>query len=123
MGTSWIKSQNTTISRLDAWWVVEVACLICAFFTLIAIVAILKIHNDQPFTGWTFYFSLNTIISFLGGTINKSAMLLAVSACLAQGKFTWFYKRRGQLSLFKIMDDATRGPMGSVKLLFHLRGL
>lgn len=109
-------------SRLDAWWILEIASLVASIVALAVVVLILKIHDGKTLASWTFYFSLNTVVAFLGGTVAKSVMIFSVSACLGQGKFSWFSKRRGQLALFKTMDEASRGPYGSIQLLFCFRG-
>lgn len=88
---------------------------------MVMVSVVLKLYDGRTMTSWTFYFSLNTVVSFLGGTIARSAMLLAVSACLGQGKFSWYKKKRDRLAFFQTMDDASRGPLGSLKLLLHLR--
>jgi hypothetical protein len=115
-------SLSTSCSRLDTWWILEVACLLVSIVALIGVIVILKIYNGHTLTSWTFYFSLNTVVAFLGGTIAKSAMLFSVSACVSQGKFSWFKKRRSRLALFKTIDNASRGPLGSIELLCRLRG-
>ncbi|KAH0358131.1 hypothetical protein KCU83_g425, partial [Aureobasidium melanogenum] len=85
------------------------------------IVTFLAIHNNTPIESWTFYFSINTVVSTLG-VVFKSTLFIAVSAALAQGKWTWFCKRNGPLSTFEAIDAANRDTLESFKLLWSMRG-
>ncbi|KAG9659505.1 hypothetical protein KCU64_g3811, partial [Aureobasidium melanogenum] len=70
---------------------------------------------------WTIYFSINTVVSTLG-VVFKSTLFIAVSAALAQGKWTWFRKRNSPLSTFEAIDAASRDTLESFKLLWRMRG-
>ncbi|KAG9751168.1 hypothetical protein KCU73_g6399, partial [Aureobasidium melanogenum] len=70
---------------------------------------------------WTIYFSINTVVSTLG-VVFKSTLFIAVSAALAQGKWTWFRKRNSPLSTFDAIDAASRDTLESFKLLWRMRG-
>ncbi|KAI4754809.1 hypothetical protein E4T51_12085 [Aureobasidium sp. EXF-12344] len=65
--------------------------------------------------------SLNQLVSTFG-VIFKLTLLMAVSAALAQGKWTWFQKRADTLSTFEAIDAGSRGTVGSLKLLLRMRG-
>jgi len=109
------------VSRAEEWWVLEVFCTLLSLGAVVAISVILKLHDKRPSATWTFYFSINAVISTLG-TLAKSALALGVSACLAQGKWIWFKKRQHRLRDFELLDNASRGPLGSMELLWKTRG-
>ncbi|KAI5208061.1 hypothetical protein E4T38_03051 [Aureobasidium subglaciale] len=52
----------------------------------------------------------------------KSGLLMAVSAALSQGKWTWFRNRSGPLSTFKAIDAGSRDTLESFRLLWCMRG-
>ncbi|KAF3018221.1 hypothetical protein E8E14_012789 [Neopestalotiopsis sp. 37M] len=66
--------------------------------------------------------SLNTIISILS-TASKAWLLLTVDAAISQWKWILFSHDRRILNDFGVIDSASRGPLGSLKLLWKLRGL
>lgn len=107
---------------MSSWWILEIACLVVSVGCIVAIAAILKVWDGKISTSYGFYFSLNTLVGFLGSTIARTALIFAVSAAIGQGKWIWFRKRRSPLSTFDLIDNASRGPKGSAELLFHLKG-
>ncbi|KAH0006834.1 hypothetical protein KCU78_g12096, partial [Aureobasidium melanogenum] len=107
--------------RLETTWYLEIFFLLCSVVCATLIITFLAIHNDTPIESWTFYFSINTVVSTLG-VIFKSTLFIAVSAALAQGKWAWFGKRNGPLSTFEAIDAASRDTLESFKLLWSMRG-
>lgn len=101
-------------------WLLEIASLLIAVAAFIALIVILKMVDDQPLSSWIFPFSVNTVVSTLSITM-KAPLAYAVGSCLGQGKWTWFKKRPGPLSGFVIFDDASRGPLGCISLLWWLK--
>ncbi|KAF6820945.1 hypothetical protein CSOJ01_00380 [Colletotrichum sojae] len=61
----------------------------------------------------------NTVISIIT-TVGKAAMMVPIAACISQLKWTEF-RRPARLSLLQNMDDASRGPWGSLVLLTRAR--
>jgi Protein of unknown function (DUF3176) len=71
--------------------------------------------------GWlTPIVQLNAVISFLA-TISRTAIMLCISTVLSQGKWLWFKKERSLMDLQNI-ENASRGPLGSILMLFKFRG-
>jgi hypothetical protein len=65
--------------------------------------------------------TLNTLLA-LFATLSKFAFIPVVEG-LGQRKWLWFLSKDRPLAQFEDFDDATRGPWGSLKLLFKLRRL
>lgn len=108
-------------NRLDALWILELSAIVASVACFVAIIVILSIFDDTSVPDWTFFFSLNAIVSTLGTTSN-ALMGLAVSAALGQAKWNWFGKHRsGPLANFSMIDRASRGPLGSLQCLFYMR--
>ncbi|CAD0095159.1 unnamed protein product, partial [Aureobasidium vineae] len=109
------------LERLESTWYIEIIFLLCSVICATLIVTFLAVHNNTPIESWHFYFSINTVVSTLG-VVFKSTLLMAVSAALAQGKWTWFRKRSGTLSTFEAIDAGSRDTLESFRLLWRMRG-
>lgn len=114
-------NSSKVLEWLETRWYIETFFLLCSAVCAALIVIFLAIHNNTPMDSWTFYFSINTVVSTLG-TVFKSTLFIAVSAALAQGKWTWFRKRASPLSTFEAIDAASRDTLESFKLLWCMRG-
>ncbi|CAG7915945.1 unnamed protein product [Penicillium olsonii] len=101
-------------------WILEGASLGSSIACLVSIYGILLAHNGKPRPEFSYNISLNAIISVLA-TACKSSLVFVVGAGLSQLKWLWYQNRR-QLSSIQAFDDASRGPMGSISLLFRLQG-
>lgn len=64
---------------------------------------------------------MTAIIAALAQTA-QSALLVPVASCIGQlkWKWTWFEKKSRRTIDLETYDMASRGPEGSLKLLFHL---
>ncbi|KAG9676491.1 hypothetical protein KCU99_g2822, partial [Aureobasidium melanogenum] len=112
---------SKALEWLGMTWYIEMFSLLCSTACAALIIAFLAIHDNTPINSWHFYFSINTIVSTLG-VVFKTTLLMAVSAALAQGKWTWFQKRNGPLSTFVAIDAASSNIFESFKLLWRVRG-
>ena len=101
-------------------WYPEIGAVILSCLALTAAVIILRYEDGKPITQYAFYLSLNTVISILG-TVAKSSLTFALAACIGQDKWNWFRSRRSELLGFQRFDEASRGPLGSLKFLWWLR--
>ena len=113
------------LSKTLSPWIEEVVYVVISFLLLVTLVIILRIYDGRPLTDWqgaismgTFSvnISLNFIVAVLG-TISKANIAVAVEAGLSQAKWLWFSQRRRSLLDYKRFDDASRGPLGSARLL------
>ena len=82
-----------------------------------SIIGVLKAYNNQPVPSLPKGITLNAVISILA-TGSKSALLAAVASAIAQGKWTWFHSDDRPLEHAQILDEASRGPFGSIVMLF-----
>ncbi|CAG8930845.1 unnamed protein product [Penicillium salamii] len=89
------------------------ACLVCIYGILFA-------YNGKPRPEFSYNISLNAVVSVLA-TACKSSLIFVVGAGLSQLKWVWFQDRR-KLSSIQAFEDASRGPMGSISLLFRHQG-
>ncbi|PSR97365.1 hypothetical protein BD289DRAFT_426190 [Coniella lustricola] len=97
-------------------WKFEALLLSLSIAALVAIVVLLVVEHGTALEAWSFYFSLNTIVSILG-TISSTSLASAIASCLAQEKWNWLRKRQDHLYMFDRIDSASRGSRGSFELL------
>lgn len=112
---------RTMRNLLRKWqWKFETSLLFLSVCSLVAMIVLLAVEDGTTLGSWNFYFSLNTVVSILG-TISRASLASSVGSCIAQEKWNWFRKRKGPLYLFDRFDSASRGPLGSFKLLYWLK--
>jgi hypothetical protein len=103
------------------WWPWEVGCWLCSLVFLWAIVAVLAGFDGKTTPQWKFGITVNTLVSVFG-TINVLLLTIIVSAGIGQVKWIWFRRQSRSLVDFDIIDEASKGPTGSLTLLLRWRG-
>lgn len=125
------------------WWWQELVSIIASFGCMVAVIIILKIVQDKPTDQWNFFvsslpdpnpqvpshpaypqltthtgfqISLNATIAALI-TAAKSTAMLSVAACISQWKWAYFRSKRRRLADLDVIEEASRGPLGSVQML------
>lgn len=110
-----------TAGRLRPW----LFELLGAFFsvTLLAALAVLLAVSDGKPIFDDGIVTLNALVAVLS-TSSKSAVLFTVAGAISQWNWILFAASPRRLYDFERVTDASRGPLGSVKLLFnaHFRG-
>ena len=104
-------------SHVISPWVYEILCMILSVLLMMAMAILLGVYDRRPVSDWQGSVSLNFIISLLG-TACKAALTFSVAAGLSQSKWIWFTSQERPLLDFKRFDDASRGALGSVQLLW-----
>jgi hypothetical protein len=100
-------------------WTWEIISIIFSMLCMAAIVGVLLVYHSRPAPTLPTGITLNALISLLA-TILKAAMLVSVASCISQSKWQWFCRPR-KLIYFNILDEASRGPWGSLDLLWKTR--
>jgi hypothetical protein len=103
-----------------ASWSLELLAVVVSVASIIAITVILNRENNQPLTSWRFGITLNTIVATLG-TIARTTLAFAISACIGQQRWNWLRRKPDRLVAFERFDEASRGPYGSLQLFAWLR--
>ncbi|KAN0081758.1 Protein of unknown function (DUF3176) domain containing protein [Elaphomyces granulatus] len=85
-----------------------------------AVAAILATIQDKPLSHWRFPIQPNSMVSVFS-TLSNSTLLFAVAKGLSQLKWIYFQKKRHRLFDLQVFDDASRGPLGSLRLLWMLK--
>lgn len=96
-------------------WIVEVLAWIasCCFF--VGIIVALSIFDGKPLPDLRFHITPNALVGFLS---TLAEVLLIVPLQSSIGQLKWLRAlRTGPLDDFRALDAASRGPLGSAKLL------
>ncbi|KAI8651609.1 hypothetical protein NCS55_01406400 [Fusarium keratoplasticum] len=110
------------IFKLMSWraWGSELLAVLGSSASLVAMVVLLsKFDGKAPFT-WN-SITLNAVVSILSLAI-KTSLVFVIAECIAQWKWILFARGPRLLVDFDRIDSATRGPLGSIKVLLGTRG-
>jgi hypothetical protein len=110
----------------EYWWLWEWLCELLAIISLGAMVIVLMYYHGKPQAQWRqSYFTLNGLVAFLA-TLTKTGLIIPVSAAIGQRKWLRFLPNKSgtrnakRLGDFEMFDEASRGSLGSTKLIFSL---
>lgn len=106
------------LSVLKIWWP-ELSASLIFLIALLAILVTLYPHQNAPLPQWPYHISVNSLLSVYAVFL-KGAILLVVSQALGQLKWTWFTSEHPLDDLVRY-DEASRGALSSLKLLWRLR--
>jgi hypothetical protein len=114
-------NKNTWKQVFRDWWA-ELLCLAFAIFNLCLICTILFLLDNKSLTLWHSSISLNAVVSALV-VATKAALIYTTACCIGQLKWQHFQHSSHKRSLYdlKIFDEASRGPLGALKLVLRLR--
>lgn len=117
------------------WWLMEIISWTFSALCMITIIGVLFAYDGNELPEWPLGLTLNGFISALSASA-KAALLLPTAEALGQLKWSvsfsldlrrrkrlttirnWFSTESRSLIDFEVLDQASRGPMGSVLLLF-----
>jgi hypothetical protein len=81
-----------------------------------AIIGILWGYNEKKAPVLSHGLILNAILSVLS-TVSKCSLVYSISQAVSQWKWGWFQKGRRKLQQVQAVDNASRGPWGSIAIL------
>ncbi|PYH93327.1 hypothetical protein BO71DRAFT_355538, partial [Aspergillus ellipticus CBS 707.79] len=100
------------------WFAWEFARVTLSAAILAAMIILLAVYNQRHQPGWR-SISLNSVVSWLS-TFSQASLLLAIGELLGQLKWVWFAQQARPLSGLRSFDSASRGALGSLKLVWEL---
>ncbi|KAK5690875.1 hypothetical protein LTR97_012038 [Elasticomyces elasticus] len=100
-------------------WAPELIAITFSTACLVAIAAVLFVYKDKTTPHLPYDITLNAVISILA-TASRSLLIFTVAAAIGQLKWCWYRHERGVTDI-QSFDDASRGPWGSMMLLFSWR--
>jgi len=124
--TLWNAQERPAKKRegLIALWWLELLSAGISLAATGSIIAILYSLDGKPYQEWRVgsHVSItpNTLIAIIS-TIAKAAFLFALAEGISQLKWIYYQRRDHPLSDLNTFDHASRGPFGSLKLLWSVR--
>lgn len=110
-------SSKGSFSLGEYHWTIEASAILLSISSMVAILILLPMYQNEPLSSWLLPVSLNVVISVLGAT-SRASLAFAISACISQGKWNWYRKRNDSVMVFDRFEEASRGPWGSLRLLW-----
>ncbi|UNI23442.1 hypothetical protein JDV02_009259 [Purpureocillium takamizusanense] len=101
-------------------WGAEIVCVVFSILCVVAIIIILSRVDGQLLSSWTIAVSPNAVVAVLS-TAAKAAMILPVTESISQLKWLFLKRRALGPEHLQQFDNASRGPWGALKLLWHAR--
>lgn len=98
-------------------WFIEAIAMTFSVLCLAAIVLVMAVYDQKSRPIMPYGVTLNAIVSTLA-TASKSFLICAVAGAMSQLKWCWFTTKDHKLQDMQTLDDASRGPMGSLAMLF-----
>ncbi|KAF8856529.1 hypothetical protein BDZ45DRAFT_594092 [Acephala macrosclerotiorum] len=113
------RNMRNWFSRHSDWWLLEFLGCLFSLLCAVAIIIVLKVYDGKPLPKLPQGITLNTILA-LFTTLAKAGLMIPISEALSQLKWVWFKEERPLVD-FETFDQASRGPIGGIKLLGTLR--
>lgn len=98
------------------WWMGELLAILLSIIAFFAIIIILLKCDNHALPTLPHNVPLNFVVSTMA-TVSKSSLLLAVASAFGQFKWLWMSSSPRRLQDLQVFDEASRGPLGAVKLL------
>lgn len=111
------KKPQSAWVRLSATWWMEIVTIFISTGCMAGLIAILASFQNRLTTDWTFFISINAAVA-IAITAARATLLAAVSVFLSQEKWSHFNNKARRLQDLNTIDRASRGPLGSVQMLF-----
>ncbi|KAK4669186.1 LOW QUALITY PROTEIN: uncharacterized protein QC763_200780 [Podospora pseudopauciseta] len=108
-----------TWSAIGNWWP-EIASSLFSLLCIPALVILLRSYDDRPLSEWYLTITPNIVIAFIF-TICRISFIYPLVQALAQQRWNWFKSPRS-LDDFRVFDEASRGPWGSLLLMIRMKG-
>ena len=112
-----LNKTGSLYATVRASWLWEMLTYCFSLICMIAVIAVLIFEDGKQLDQWGFPIGPNAMISFIV-TLAKSSFLLAMTETISQLKWLHYDGRSNKLSDLKLFDEASRGPLGSLRLLF-----
>lgn len=108
--------------RSRVWWYIWWQSILAALLAVAAVVAsfvTLYPYQGNPLPDWPFYITIGALLSTYS-VVLRTAVGFVLGEGLAQLKWRWYHQEQPLYDL-SLHDEASRGPLGAVLLLWRLR--
>lgn len=107
-------------AKISWWWWWEIGGALLSIICVGLVLVVLFEASDIALAAWPLWIQPNSLIAVFT-TVGKSAMMVPIASCISQLKWRHFELRANRLSHLQVLDEASRGPWGSLMLLFDFR--
>jgi hypothetical protein len=107
------------------FWAWEWTALIVSFLAVTASAITLRIFDGRPIPQWSWHskgISVNSLLSLLS-TLSRASLLMPIDECMGQLMWLRFAAQQHRLADVRMYSEATRGPLGALKLMWRQKGL
>jgi hypothetical protein len=111
---------NVVTKAISWWWWWEIGAAALSMLSMLLIIVVLVKINNRPLQTWRLPIQPNSLIAIFT-TAGKTAMMVPAAACIAQLKWRHFHRRARRLNHLQLFDDASRGPWGSIMMIYGIR--
>ncbi|KAJ5392011.1 hypothetical protein N7509_007501 [Penicillium cosmopolitanum] len=101
--------------RVGSWTWEAGGCALSIVSIVLLVVFLVYVDGDK-YASWEHSISPNTVVSVIS-TVAKASMLVPVSSCLSQLKWTTFHNPTPFYHM-QVFDQASRGPVGALESLW-----
>jgi hypothetical protein len=102
-------------------WLPEFLWCITSLVLFGAIIAVLAWRDNKPLPDWYAGLTVNTVIALLA-TICRASTVVPISEGISQLKWNWLAQGTRPLRDLAVFDEASRGPWGSLRMVFKAKG-
>ncbi|PWY65726.1 hypothetical protein BO70DRAFT_383256 [Aspergillus heteromorphus CBS 117.55] len=110
----------TCTTLVQDTWLLEIVAMIFSSASFCAIVALLRVYDQQPSPNLAYGLTLNTMVAITAAA-SRSALVFVLASSLGQLKWSWFHRREKPLAEMQSFGNASRGPLGSISMLVEHR--
>lgn len=107
-------------TKISWWWWWEIGGALLSIICVGLVLVVLFEANDCALAAWPLWIQPNSLIAVFT-TVGKSGMMIPIASCISQLKWRHFELRANRLSHLQLLDEASRGPWGSLMLLSDIR--
>jgi len=107
-----------SIQRITKEWRWELFTWSLGTAAIFTIMILLSGFRNQPTEQWKSRVQMNAMIAALAQTA-QTALLVPIASSIGQLKWIWFQQKPRSTIDLERYDQASRGPEGSIKLLFR----
>lgn len=119
--SSFAMVKTSVVSHFQAWRM-EIVGLAIALAAMASFVAVVAYFSDRPLSAWpSSAITLNALVAILAA-ITTASISIPLASGMGQLKWIHFRESRAPLSDMEYFDEASRGALGGLELLFRMRG-
>ena len=103
------------------WWIWEFISIALSTLSMLAVVLVCGFCNKMPLAKWPSPITPNAFIAVFIA-LAQAGLVMPIYSAIGQLKWIWFGVGERPLVDFETFDEASRGPIGGLKLLGTLKG-